>query len=127
MFACYDFYHFSGSDHVAKCLKMSPELFLSCLKQVIITSGYRVSNHPDEQALEDDLKISEICYSVKNGEVIEEYADDFPFPSCLVYGCCSNNSPVHRVWAYNENNASAVLMTVYRLSPEKWIDFKQRR
>jgi hypothetical protein len=55
------------------------------------------------------------------------YADDKPYPSCLIYGDTSENEPVHSVWAYNKDIKWAVLVTVYRPDPDKWINWQRRR
>ena len=61
------------------------------------------------------------------GEIIEDYPDDKPYPSCLVLGKTSIGDPVHSVWAYNEFNKWAVIVTAYRPNPEVWIDWKKRK
>lgn len=35
--------------------------------------------------------------AVSNGEIIEQYPDDYPYPSCLVSGKSLNNKPLHLV------------------------------
>lgn len=86
-----------------------------------------VTDHADEEAQNDRLTYKEIFSSVANGEIIEEYPRDKPYPSCLVYGESDNNEPIHSVWAYNMNTRFAVLITVYRPDPKKWVDWRIRR
>jgi len=73
------------------------------------------------------IYLSMKSFSVFQGEVIEEYSDDKPFPSCLIYGNTFGGDPVHSVWAYNRENQWAVLITVYRPDPQRWIDWRTRR
>lgn len=87
----------------------------------------RVTDHADEEAQNDRLTYKEIFSSVANGEIIEEYPRDKPYPSCLVYGESDNNEPIHSVWAYNMNTRFAVLITVYRPDPKKWVNWRIRR
>jgi len=87
----------------------------------------RITDHADEEAQADDLSFDEIFYSVFQGEIIEEYPDDKPYPSCLVYGDTFRGNPVHSVWAYNSKSRWAVLITVYRPDPERWIEWRVRR
>jgi hypothetical protein len=87
----------------------------------------RITNHADDEAEADSLTFDEIFFSVMQGEIIEEYPTDFPYPSCLIYGNTFKGEPVHSVWGYNEENKWAVLITVYRPNPERWIDWKIRR
>lgn len=87
----------------------------------------RITDHADEEALADRLSYDEIFLSVLQGEVIEDYPGDKPFPSCLVHGETFSGEPVHSVWAYNEANQWAVLITVYRPDPKRWINWRIRR
>ena len=95
--------------------------------KAIQESRVRISDHADEEAQSDQLKFDEIYFSVVHGEIIENYPDDKPYPSCLIYGQTFNGDPIHSVWAYNVQNEWAVLITVYRPDPERWIDWRERR
>jgi hypothetical protein len=87
----------------------------------------RISDHADEEAQEDGLSFDEVFFSLLQWEVLEEYRDDKPYPSCLILGFTFGGDPVHSVWAYNEENQWAVLVTVYRPDPARWIDWRTRR
>lgn len=93
-----------------------------------IESGFiRISDHADEEIRADHLMLNDILYSVREGEIIEYYPSDRPYPSCLVFGMTSKKEAVHSVWGYNKNNQWAVLITVYRPDPDKWIQWRKRR
>ncbi len=85
-----------------------------------------VTLHARKEAKEDSLKLDAIFSSVRHGEIIENYPEDFPYPSCLIYGRTSSGEPVHSVWAYDAENGIAILITVYRPDPALWIDWKER-
>lgn len=87
----------------------------------------RITDHADEEAQADRLSFDEIFFSVLQGEVIEDYPNDRPYPSCLILGENFAGEPIHSVWAYNLVNGWAVLITVYRPAPERWIDNRVRR
>lgn len=87
----------------------------------------RITDHADEEADADNLTFDEIYFSVLHGEIIEDYPTDKPYPSCLIYGQTFGEEPVHSVWAYNEQNLWAVLITVYRPDPDRWINWRERR
>ena len=97
------------------------------LIQAIRAGRVRVTDHADEEAQADRLVLDEIYFSVFNGEIIEDYPSDKPFPSCLVYGRTFHDDPVHSVWAYNYQNRWAVLITVYRPDPARWINWRKRK
>lgn len=86
-----------------------------------------VSRHGKEEAEADNLKLDEILSSVIQGEIIENYPDDQPYPSCLIYGKSRNHEPIHSVWGYNKDTGYAVLITVYLPDPAKWINGRTRR
>jgi hypothetical protein len=87
----------------------------------------RITDHADEEAQADALIFDEIFFSVLQGEVIEDYPIDKPYPSCLIYGDNFQGEPIHSVWAYNDQSKWAVLITVYRPDPDRWINWRERR
>ena len=82
----------------------------------------------EEMLLEEFGEISEneVKQALKNGEIIEDYPSDLPFPSCLVYGRAKNNRPLHVVCAPVFEEKILVVITVYEPDAAKWIDFKRR-
>ncbi|MCD6297132.1 MAG: DUF4258 domain-containing protein [Deltaproteobacteria bacterium] len=92
----------------------------------IRNSYVRITDHADEEAFDDALTYEEIYSSVIQGEIIEDYPNDKPYPSCLIMGKNFSGEPIHSVWAYNSRNEWAVLITVYRPDPERWIGWKLR-
>ena len=95
--------------------------------KAIDSQDYRITGHGDEEAENDQLDFEEIFYSVRNGEIIENYPSDQPFPSCLIYGTNVSGEPIHSVWAYDEENQRASLVTVYRPDPTRWINWRERK
>ena len=95
--------------------------------EAIQRNRVRITDHADEEAEADQLTLDEVYFSVLHGEIIEDYPTDRQYPSCLIYGQTFSGDPVHSVWAYNEHNQWAVLITVYRPDPDLWIDWRERR
>ena len=61
-----------------------------------------------------------------NGEIIEHYPDDFPFPSCFVCGFSVENKILHVVMS-DEGSGSRII-TEYYPDAEKWEkDYKTRK
>ncbi|MEW5830820.1 MAG: DUF4258 domain-containing protein [Chloroflexota bacterium] len=87
----------------------------------------RITDHADEETQADQLVFDEVFFSVLQGEIIEDYPTDKPYPSCLVYGENFKGEPIHSVWAYNPDTEWAVLITVYRPDPDRWINWRERR
>jgi hypothetical protein len=93
----------------------------------IHSNRIRITDHADEEAQSDRLSFDEIFFRVMQGEIIEEYPDDYPYPSCLIYGDTFKGDPVHSVWAYNPESSWAVLITVYRPQVDRWLNWRRRR
>ena len=100
---------------------------LADIIEAIHAGRVRITDHAYEEANADRLKFDEIYFSVLHGEVIEEYQDDSPYPSVLVFGQTFGGDSVHSVWAYNEKKSWAVLITVYRPDPNLWNGCKVRK
>ncbi|MBE0428051.1 MAG: DUF4258 domain-containing protein [Nitrospirae bacterium] len=95
--------------------------------QAIQSGSIRITDHADEEAQNDKLSYEEIFFSILSGEIIEEYSDDKPYPSCLIYGNTFKSEPIHSVWAYNRETKWAVLITLYRPNPSRWINWQTRK
>lgn len=103
------------------------EFNLEDIIRSIYNKKFRISDHADEESHNDKLTFDDVFASVLDGEIIEIYPEDKPYPSCLVYGRNFKNEPIHSVWAYNKEKEASVLVTVYRPDPARWIDFKRRK
>ena len=97
------------------------------ITEAIGSGRVRVTDHADEEAEADRLSLDDVFTSVLGGEVIEDYPSDRPYPSCLIYWETPDKAHVHSVWAYNEVNQWAVLITVYRPDPRRWINWRISR
>ncbi len=100
---------------------------LSDIVAAIESSLVNITAHARFEAQEDHLSLEEVFYSTVHGEIIEDYPTDKPYPSCLIYGKTEQEEPVHSVWAYASDRKIAVLVTVYRPDPARWINWKERR
>jgi len=70
--------------------------------------------------------MDDVISVLTNGEIIEQYPADYPFPSCLVLGHTKAGKALHIVCGSNETELW--LITAYIPSLADWTeDFKQRR
>lgn len=68
---------------------------------------------------------AEVEQVVNDGEIIEVYSDDKPYPSCLTLGYVMDEA-IHVVFAKDGENY--IIITVYKPSLEIWNDdMKTRR
>ena len=68
----------------------------------------------------------EVFEAVISGEIIENYTDDKPYPSLLIFGLTNKGRPLHIVVAYNADEDTTIVITVYQPKPEKWIEYRRR-
>lgn len=82
----------------------------------------------DEMELEElgEIREEEVSEAVVRGKIIEDYPDDDPYPSCLIYGRTSRNRPLHVVCAYSDEDDMVIIITVYEPHSSRWVDFERR-
>ena len=86
----------------------------------------KFSNHAIRKMFEREIYPEEIVKTIKNGEIIEEYPDDYPYPSYLIL--LKNKKVIHVVVAVNKKLKECYIITAYIPLKEKWKDnFKIRR
>ena len=73
------------------------------------------------------IREQEVFEAIRDGEIIEEYVNDKPYPSMLIYGRAQSERPLHIVCAYLEDDDLAVLITAYQPDPKVWIDYRRRK
>jgi hypothetical protein len=77
--------------------------------------------------LEKGITTQEIERTVLQGETIQEYNDDRPFPSRLVLSFIERR-PIHVVVAQNPTTQECIIITCYEPDVLLWnIDFKSKR
>lgn len=85
-----------------------------------------MTQHSSERCRQRGIKKKDIRHAVMTGEIIENYPEDYPFPSCLIYGCSEDNKIIHLVMS-DEGTGSRII-TAYYPDEEKWeADFKTRK
>ena len=73
------------------------------------------------------IREQEVFEAIMNGEIIEEYVNDKPYPSMLIYGRAQSERPLHIVCAYLEDDDLAIVITAYQPDPKLWIDYRRRK
>jgi len=85
-----------------------------------------VTQHANRRFQERKIFLDDIESAILNGEIIEEYSNDTPFPSCLILGNSAENLPLHIVVSADEE--FLYIITAYYPNLQKWNeDFKTRR
>lgn len=85
-----------------------------------------ITAHAAERFRQRGIKVKDIRNAVKTGEIIEQYPEDYPYPSCLLLGLSVKAQPLHVVMS-DEGNASRII-TAYFPDADKWeSDLKTRK
>ena len=85
-----------------------------------------VTGHAAERFRQRGIRTPDIRSAVMTGEIIEQYPDDFPFPSCLILGADRQGRKLHV--CMSDEGTSSRIITAYYPDPAKWsVDFKVRK
>ncbi|MCD7736976.1 MAG: DUF4258 domain-containing protein [Lachnospiraceae bacterium] len=86
-----------------------------CIKSKIIWT-----KHSLERMQERDISRADVKNGIMAGEIIEEYPDDYPNPSCLIFGYAVDNRILHIVAGCD--NLNIYIITVYFPDAKKFMD-----
>ena len=99
---------------------------IEAIKDLVNKGKAKWTAHCLEKMGERDISISDVEKCIMNGEIIEDYPDDYPHPSCLIYGLIANNKVLHTVVGSDDD--TAYVITAYFPNTDKFEeDLKTRR
>jgi len=82
--------------------------------------------HVDEMMNKRSVLYSDMVIAISNGEIIEQYENDKPFPSCLMLGYTLDNRPLHIVISIS--SGVIWVITTYYPTLDRWeLDYKTRK
>lgn len=85
-----------------------------------------ITEHARKRLVERGITVNDIVKCIDNGEIIEQYEDDKPLPSCLILGMTEKNIHIHTVVSCN--GEWLYLITAYYPNSDIWeADNKTRR
>lgn len=83
--------------------------------------------HAIQRMFQRQISIDDVRQAMTNGEVIEYYPMDTPYPSRLILGR-RGSRPVHVVVADNAESQETIVITVYEPDLSRWEPgFKRRK
>ncbi len=85
---------------------------MNCAERIAITEHARI------RLFERDITIDDVISCINSGEVIRQYEDDRPFPSCLILGISAHGRPIHVV--ASDDGDLIHLITAYYPNTDKW-------
>ena len=85
----------------------------------------KFSRHAIEQMFARSITVGDVENVIYDGEIIEEYPNDTPYPSVLIKFV--SGRPVHVVVAKDRDIAQCIVITAYEPKQGIWdIEFKRR-
>lgn len=85
-----------------------------------------ITIHAQERLRQRGIKAKDVRNCVMTGEIVEQYPDDFPFPSCLIFGKTINGKILHVV-ASDEGTGSRIITAYFPDNIKFEDDLKTRR
>lgn len=96
------------------------------IKQLCANKKIRWTNHMFMRLVQRGISTDDVGNALINGEIIEDYPTDYPYPSCLILGLTIDEKILHVVCG--SNGEELWLITAYYPNPDSWSsDFKVRR
>lgn len=84
-----------------------------------------LTQHSRRRFMERGILLEDVENVIKNGSIIEEYPDDYPFPSCLILGK-SNEKNLHVCASLKDDYI--YIITAYIPDSTRWeSDLKTRK
>ncbi len=77
-----------------------------------------ITEHARQRLLERGITVNDIMRCIETGEIIKQYEDDKPFPSCLILGTTKSQKYLHVVVSHD--STWIYLITAYYPSGEVW-------
>lgn len=88
--------------------------------------NFNVTKHMTERFKERNIKLKQVQNALLNGEIIEQYPNDYPFPSCLVLNISAIEVPIHVCVGLGDDKLW--IITAYYPDTDEWeIDLKTRK
>lgn len=99
---------------------------INTIRNLCMAESIYWTTHVAQRLIKRRISPDEVIEALMNGRIIEEYPDDYPFPSCLILGCTLKKRSLHVVCSIVSE--CLTIITAYQPDPNKWDDtFSKRR
>ena len=96
------------------------------LQKLCENGSIRWTGHILKRLMQRGIFQVSVVQAIRSGEIIEQYPDDYPYPSCLLLGTTEAGEALHIVCVIGEGKVW--LITAYHPDPDEWeSDLKTRR
>lgn len=105
---------------------MNLELNIDKLRKICLPENIELTMHAAKRLEQRGISIHDVMHCIMNGEIIEQYPTDYPYPSCLILGISVNSKLLHTV--IGTNLSQLWIVTAYYPDINKWsTDCKTRK
>lgn len=102
------------------------ELNIEDLRKICALENIEITLYAAKRLEQRGISINDIIACISNGEIIEQYPDDYPYPSCLILGYAISHLYLHVV--VGTNKETLWIVTAYYPDLNKWeSDYKTRK
>lgn len=85
-----------------------------------------ITEHARRRLIERGISVNDIIRCIDTGEIIKQYEDDKPFPSCLILGADIDGEYIHVVVSHDSE--WIYFITAYHPDTKVWEpDFRTRK
>ena len=99
---------------------------IETIREYILNKKVYWTNHCLNRINQRNISVNDIKNAINNGNIIEYYYKDYPYPSCLIMGRKKDNRIIHIVCGISEEYI--YIITAYHPDTEKWeTNLKYRR
>ena len=96
------------------------------LQKLCENGSIRWTGHILKRLMQRGIFQASVVQAIRSGEIIEQYPNDYPYPSCLLLGTTEAGEALHIVCGIGEGKVW--LITAYHPDPDEWeSDLKTRR
>jgi hypothetical protein len=101
-------------------------LQINVLQNLCYDENIAMTKHAKLRLAERLITIEDIKYAINTGEIIKQYEDDKPFPSCLLLGLTQHDTYIHVVASVDDSYL--YIITAYYPDENDWeADLKTRK
>jgi len=104
---------------------MSSEILVEQLHKLCHDDLIILTQHLTLRCSEREIEYDEIKTTILNGEIIERYPTDYPYPSCLMSYTLENHKTLHVVVGLGDSRLWVI--TAYRPDKKGWEDDNKTR
>ncbi|MFQ5870051.1 MAG: DUF4258 domain-containing protein [Candidatus Zixiibacteriota bacterium] len=101
------------------------ETLLERIRAQAQTEKVRVTQHAQQEMVEEDIVFDEVLEAIATGKILEDYPEHRRGACCLLSGFTGSGRPLHIVCTTAQT--VLIIITVYEPKPPRWVTPTQRR